>query len=74
MDINTQIIRRSWDQKTSGQKGRGENNISVGNFRMVNNLGPRQLRDKLTTGNKKKVSDYSEYIRYMSQLQSQKTW
>ncbi len=74
MDINRNIVKRSWDQKNSGLKVRSSSGINLGNFRLVNNLGPLNKQDTTTTGNKKFVSTSSDYIRYKTQLASHNTW
>jgi len=74
MDINRKIVKRSWDQKNSGLKASSGSTIDLGNFRLVNNLGPLNKSDKTTTGNKKFVSSSSDYIRYKTQYEAHKTW
>ena len=74
MDINRQIVRKSWDQKNTGAKASVSSNINLGNFRLVNNLGPVNNSDRTTTGNKKYVSNSSDYIRYKTQHPAHKTW
>ena len=74
MDINRNIVKRSWDQKNSGLKVRRSSGINLGNFRLVNNLGPLNKQDTTTTGNKKFVSNSSDYIRYKTQLASHNKW
>tara|TARA_B100002051_G_C16685607_1_gene612433 strand:- start:1005 stop:1244 length:240 start_codon:yes stop_codon:yes gene_type:complete len=74
MDINRKIVKRSWDQKNTGLKASVGSSISLGNFRLVNNLGPVNKMDKKTTGNQKFVSDSSDYIRFKVQNAAHKTW
>ena len=74
MDINRKLVKRGWNQKHSGLKANPTQKINLGNFRLVNNLGPLNSNDKTSTGNKKFVSDSSDYIRYKTQYAAQKTW
>lgn len=74
MDINRNLVKRSWNQKNSGLKTNPAKKVNLGNFRLVNNLGPLNRSDKTSTGNKKFVSDSSDYIRYKTQYAAHKTW
>tara|TARA_Y100000816_G_C25841261_1_gene439635 strand:+ start:258 stop:494 length:237 start_codon:yes stop_codon:yes gene_type:complete len=68
MDLNKLILRKSWNQGLAGYKSRERKNVSLGNFRLVNNLGARNRYDKNTNVNSKWVSDFSEHIRFRKQM------
>lgn len=74
MDINKKLVARAWNQQNAGVKASRKGKVTLGNFRMVNNLGPLNIKDKTSTGNKKFVSDSSDYIRFKTQLATHKTW
>ena len=61
MDINNHIIRKSWNQGLAGYKSRSKK-VSLGNFRLVNNLGVENAYDKNTNTNSKWVSDISNIL------------
>ena len=74
MDINRKIVKKSWDQEYVGLKAHPPSKIGLGNYRIARNLGPRDVNDKTTTGNRRFVSDSSDYIKYKSQFASHKKW
>lgn len=65
-NCNMAIIKRSWNQSAVGEKSRS-NNISLGNYRLVRNLGPLNKRDN-SSGNNKFVTDCSDYTRFKKQV------
>ena len=67
MDINNYIIKKSWNQGLAGYKSRSKK-VSLGNFRLVNNLGVENAYDKNTNTNSKWVSDISEYVKFKKQM------
>jgi hypothetical protein len=67
MDINKYIIKKSWNQGLAGYKSR-TNNVSLGNFRLVNNLGVQNANDNTTNTNSKWVSDISDHIKFKKQM------
>ena len=67
MDINNYIIKKSWNQGLAGYKSKTKN-VSLGNFRLVNNLGVENAYDKNTNTNSKWVSDTSDHIKFKKQM------
>lgn len=67
MDINKHIIKKSWNQGLAGYKS-GTKNVSLGNFRLVNNLGVENTYDKKSNSNSKWVSDISQHIKFKKQM------
>ena len=49
MDITKNLVKRSWNQQNSGVKARRNNKVTLGNFRLVNNLGPLNKNDKTSS-------------------------
>ncbi len=74
MDITKNLVKKSWNQQNSGLKAKRNHKVTLGNFRLVNNLGPLNKNDKTSTGNRKFVSDSSDYTRYKTQYATHKTW
>ena len=67
MDINKHIIKKSWNQGLAGYKSRTKL-VTLGNFRLVNNLGVENAYDKNTNTNSKWVSDISQHIKFKKQM------
>lgn len=76
MENNTYrfVVRKSWNQSDAGKKSKKNEKITLGNFRLVGNLGVRTATDTTTNVNKKWVSDSSEYIRYKKLLSYHQTY
>ena len=74
MDVNKNIVKKSWNQGLVGRKAHPPSRVSLGSFRAARNLGPMNASDTTTTGNKKFVSDSSDYTRFRTQYAAHKTW
>ena len=78
--LRRKILLKSWCQPLSLRKScekknpdfNVNNKISLGNFRLVNNLGKLNSKDTTSKNNHKWVSDSSDYIRFRSLYPLQK--
>ena len=73
MDINRLVVKDSWNQGLAGMKTSSKKNVSLGNFRLVNNMGLVNKDDKSTNTNHKWVSDSSEFTRFRGFLSKHKS-
>jgi hypothetical protein len=71
--INKRIVLKSWNQGLSGEKANRDGAVSLGNFRLVNNLGKKNSKDVSTNTNSKWVSDSSDYSRFKKLMMTQKS-